>query len=51
MYELDSSFSGDNPVADAYEHGNKLAVCLKSREIFDRLSDYRLMRRQSPACR
>jgi hypothetical protein len=40
---LDSSGSGQGPVAGSFEHGNEPLVSTKGREFLDLLSDYQLL--------
>jgi hypothetical protein len=40
MCGMDSSGSGQGPVAEFSEHGDKLRDCVKGGEFFDWLSDY-----------
>jgi hypothetical protein len=46
-YGLDSSGSGQGPVAGSCEHGNEPSGFIKGREFLDQLRDYYLLRKGS----
>jgi hypothetical protein len=45
--ELDSSGSGQGPVATSYEHGNEPSGYIQGEEFLNQMSDYRLLRKDS----
>jgi hypothetical protein len=47
---VDSSGSGEGPLADCCEHGNETSGSIKGGEFLDYLSDYQLLRSESALC-